>query len=283
MSGMTKPPGSRAVRIECVRMHSGMVRKCSDNDRGMRVDTESVALPTDILPASSVQIGRDASTCRRAVRWTNEPVLHEPDRLSAGCPEAQMSGEWDAPGQRTRDGEPTRPRIPRNGVVVAIIMVGPLSVSSWWSRPGRMFDRSRRVNTIGTANRSATPLSENVWNCIPEQADHGARFVFSWRLAGCVQSSRRAPETGLPAAPCAFGGPVAACVLGAGSQACTVRATSHRVRGHARCTHGARRRPGTESVPGLRRACERTRPRRAPRRSPSGSRPRRRSARCHPR
>ena len=108
-----------------------MVRKCSDNDRGMRVDTESVALPTDILPASSVQIGRDASTCRRAVRWTNEPVLHEPERLSAGCPEAQMSGERDAPGQRTRDGEPTRPRIPRNGVVVAIIMVGPLSVSSW--------------------------------------------------------------------------------------------------------------------------------------------------------
>lgn len=52
---------------------------------------------------------------------------------------------------------------------------------------------------------------------------------------------------------------------------------------HARCTHGARRRPGTESVPGLRRACERTRPRRAPRRSPSGSHPRRRSARCHPR
>ena len=256
---MTKPPGSRAARIECVRMHSGMVRKCSDNDRGMRVDTESVALPTDILPASSVQIGRDASTCRRAVRWTNEPVLHEPDRLSAGCPEAQMSGEWDAPGQRTRNGVPTRPRIPRNGVVAEIIMVGPLSVSSWRSRPGRMFDRSRRVNTIGTAIRSATPFPENIRNCIPEQADHGATFVFSCRRACCVPSSRRAPAPGLPAAPCVVRGPVAACALGAGLQACTVRATSHRVTEHARCAAAARtaavrarRRPGTESVPGLR-------------------------------
>lgn len=166
---MTKPPGSRAARIECVGMHSGMVRKCSDNDRGMHVDPESVALPTDILPASSVQIGRDAPTCRRAVRRTNEPVLHKPDRLSARRPEAQMSGEWDAPGQRTRNGVPTRPRIPRNGVVVVIIMVGPLSVSSWRSRPGRMFDRSRRVNTIGTAIQSATPFPEKIRNCIPNR------------------------------------------------------------------------------------------------------------------
>lgn len=249
---MTKPPGSRAARIECVGMHSGMVRKCSDNDRGMHVDPESVALPTDILPASSVQIGRDAPTCRRAVRRTNEPVLHKPDRLSARRPEVQMSGEWDAPGQRTRNGVPTRPRIPRNGVVVVIIMVGPLSVSSWRSRPGRMFDRSRRVNTIGTAIQSATPFPEKIRNCIPEQDDHGARLVYSCRRAGCVPSSPRAPEQGLPAAPCVVRGTVAACALGAGSQARTERSTSHRVTEHARCAAAARmaavrarRRPGT--------------------------------------
>ena len=108
-----------------MRMHSGMVRKCSDNDRGMLVDTDSVALSTDILPASSAQIGRHASTSRRAVQQTNEPVLREPDRLSVLCPEAQVSAEWDAPGQRTRNGVPTRPRIPRNGVVVVIIMGRP--------------------------------------------------------------------------------------------------------------------------------------------------------------
>lgn len=259
MSGRTNPPGLRAAGIECVRMHSGMVRKCSDNDRGMLVDTESVALSTDIVPASSAQIGRLASTSRRAVQRMNEPVPHEPDRLSARCPEAQVSGEWDAPGQRTRNGVPTRPRIPRNGVVAEIIMVGPLSVSSWRSRPGRMFDRSRRVNTIGTAIRSATPFPENLRNCIPEQADHGARLVFWCRLAGCVPSPRRTPVPGLPAAPCAVGGPVAACALAAGSQARTVRATSHRVTEQARCAAAARtaavrarRRPGTESVPGLR-------------------------------
>lgn len=218
VSGRTNPPGLRAAGIECVRMHSGMVRKCSDNDRGMLVDTESVALSTDIVPASSAQIGRLASTSRRAVQRMNEPVLHEPDRLSARCPEAQVSGEWDAPGQRTRNGVPTRPRIPRNGVVAEIIMVGPLSVSSWRSRPGRMFDRSRRVNTIGTAIRSATPFPENLRNCIPE---HGG--------------GRRTPK--------------------------------------------ARYRMGT----GPSCACDRTRPPRAPRRSPSGHRPRRRSARCHPR
>lgn len=276
-----------------MRMHSGMVRKCSDNDRGMLVDTESVALSTDILPASSAQIGRHASTSRRAVQQTNEPVLHEPDRLSARCPEAQVSGEWDAPGQRTRNGVPTRPRIPRNGVVAEIIMVGPLSVSSWRSRPGRMFDRSRRVNTIGTAIRSATPFPENIRNCIPEQADHGARLVFWCRLAGCVPSSRRAPAPGLPAAPCAVGGPVAACALAAGSQARTVRATSHRVTERARRAAAARSATPRRSahaegpVPNGYRAlvcaCDRTRPPRAPRRSPSGSHPRRRSARCHPR
>lgn len=274
-------------------MHSGMVRKCSDNDRGMLVDTESVALSTDILPASSAQIGRHAPTCRRAAQRMNEPVLREPDRLSARCPEAQVSGEWDAPGQRTRNGVPTRPRIPRNGVVAEIIMVGPLSVSSWRSRPGRMFDRSRRVNTIGTAIRSATPFPENIRNCIPEQADHGARFVFSCRRAGPVPSSRRAPEPGLPAAPCVVRGPVAARALGAGSQACTVRATSHRVTEHARRAAAARSATPRGSaraegpVPNRYRAfvcaCDRTRPPRAPRRSPSGHRPRRRSARCHPR
>lgn len=284
---MTKPPGSRAARIECVRMHSGMVRKCSDNDRGMRVDTESVALPTDILPASSVQIGRDAPTCRRAVRRTNEPVLHEPDRLSAGCPEAQMSGEWDAPGQRTRDGEPTRPRIPRNGVVVAIIMVGPPSVSSWWSRPGRMFDPSRRVNTIGTANRSATPFfgKRLELHSRTGRSRCEVRVLAPTRRlreefpsctgagpAGCTVRCRR--TGGSLRAQCGIAG-----LHGAGNLApCDGARTEH-----VRSTHGARRRPGTESVPGLRRACERTRPRRAPRRSPSGSHPRRRSARCHPR
>jgi hypothetical protein len=49
----------------------------------MLVDTESVTLSTDILPASSAQIGRHASTSRRTVQQTNEPVLREPDRLSA--------------------------------------------------------------------------------------------------------------------------------------------------------------------------------------------------------
>jgi hypothetical protein len=240
VSGRTNPPGLRAAGIECVRMHSGMVRKCSDNDRGMLVDTGSVTLSTDILPASSARIRRHASTCRRAVQQTNEPVSREPDRLSAWCPKAQVSGEWDAPDQRTRNGVPTRPRIPRNGVVAEMIMVGPLSVSSWWSRPGRMFDRSRRVNTIGTAIRSATPFLENFRNCIPEQADRGARFVFSCQLVGSVPSSRPAPASGLPAAPCAVGEPVAACPFGAGRQARTVRATSHRMTEHARCAAPAR-------------------------------------------
>lgn len=113
--------------------------------------------------ARSTRIGTD--------RRSTEPVRREPDRLSAECQTTDSSLDEgvrrhrcrkraERSGQRTRNGVPTRPRIPRNGVVAVIIMVGPLSVSSCQSRPRLESSGSRRVNTIGIVIHCATPFSE---------------------------------------------------------------------------------------------------------------------------
>ena len=150
--------------------------------------------------------------------------------------DTDVGGRRNAPGQRTRNGVPTRPRIPRNGVVAVIIMVGPLSVSSCRSRPPLPCSGSRRVNTIGTAIRSATPFLDF------------SGIAFPNRFGTVRGSSSRVDSTA------ACGVPVV-----------------RRIR--------ARRRPGTEPVPGPRGRTAATASR-VPPRPPSARRPRRRSARC---
>lgn len=138
----------------------------------MSSGTESVTPTADILRRRSTQSDRvhgahgsgpigdrrsrpDASQIGSA-RGVRRRTRHE----TSTSKDTDVGGRRNAPGQRTRNGVPTRPRIPRNGVVAVIIMVGPLSVSSCRSRPPLPCSGSRRVNTIGTAIRSATPFSE---------------------------------------------------------------------------------------------------------------------------
>lgn len=155
-----------------MRMHSAVAGGMFTTWCGKASGTESVAPTADILRRRSTQSDRvhgahgsgpigdrrsrlDASQIGSA-RGVRRRTRHE----TSTSKDTDVGGRRNAPGQRTRNGVPTRPRIPRNGVVAVIIMVGPLSVSSCRSRPPLPCSGSRRENTIGTAIRSATPFSE---------------------------------------------------------------------------------------------------------------------------
>ncbi len=203
--------------------------------------------------------------------------------------DTDVGGRRNAPGQRTRNGVPTRPRIPRNGVVAVIIMVGPLSVSSCRSRPPLPCSGSRRVNTIGTAIRSATPFLDFSGIAFPNRliTVRGSSSRVDSTAACGVPVVHRRRASRLHRATSADRWQSACSVRGSKRAPCGRPRTgwwsTHRAQGAAPAPHPhrtrARRRPGTEPVPGPRGRTAATASR-VPPRPPSARRPRRRSARC---